>query len=74
MRIAVLIGLLLIVLGIAALGFQSFTFFTRVRVAEIGPFHMDVANPHTIILHPIVGIVALAAGLVLVFTGRSKSE
>jgi hypothetical protein len=74
MRVAVVIGILLIVLGVAALGFQGFTFFTRERVAEVGPFHIDVTKPHTIILHPVVGIVALAAGLVLLLTGRSSKS
>jgi hypothetical protein len=70
MRPTTLIGLLFIVLGVVALAFQSFTFFTHERVAEAGPFAIDVAKPHTIVLHPVVGIVALAAGVVLVLSGR----
>jgi uncharacterized membrane protein HdeD (DUF308 family) len=73
MRTGVVIGVLLIILGVVALGFQSFTFFTHDRVAEAGPFAIDVAKPHTIVLHPIVGIVALAAGVFLVLAGR-RSE
>ncbi len=65
-----LLGVLLIVLGIVALAFQGFTFFTQERVVDAGPLKIDVARPHTIILHPIVGIAALAAGAVLVIAGR----
>jgi uncharacterized membrane protein HdeD (DUF308 family) len=70
MRTTAIIGLLLIVLGVVALAFQGFTFFTHERVLDAGPFHVDVAKPHTIILHPVVGVVALVAGVVLLLVGR----
>jgi uncharacterized membrane protein HdeD (DUF308 family) len=65
-----LIGVLLVILGIVALCFQGITFFTHERVAEAGPFAIDVAHPHTIIFNPVLGIVALAAGLVLIVAAR----
>jgi hypothetical protein len=65
-----LIGVLLVILGIVALCFQGITFFTTERVAEAGPFAIDVAHPHTIIFNPVLGIVALAAGLVLIVAAR----
>jgi drug/metabolite transporter (DMT)-like permease len=64
------IGVLLIVLGVIALAVPSITFFTQDRVADVGFFHIDVARPHTIIINPIAGIVALAAGAVLLLSGR----
>ena len=70
MRPLVLIGLILIVLGIVALAIPSFTFFTTQRVADVGFFNIDIARPHTIVLNPIVGGIALAAGIVLVIIGR----
>ena len=74
MRSLVVIGVLLILFGIAALAFQGFTFFTSERVVDAGPFKVDVQKPHTIIFNPIVGIVAVAAGAVLTIAGaRSKA-
>ncbi len=73
MRTGVVIGLLLIVLGIVALTVQSFTFFTHDRVVDGGFFHIDVSKPHTVILNPIVGLVAIVAGLVLIATGRRST-
>ena len=58
-------GLLLIVLGIIALAVPSITFFTTERVADVGFFAIDMAKPHTIFLNPIVGVVALIAGIIL---------
>jgi hypothetical protein len=68
-----LIGALLIVFGIVALAVPSFTFFTHERAVDTGFFHIDVAKPHTIILNPIAGIVAIVLGLVLIVTGRPSS-
>ena len=74
MRPLVVIGLILVVLGIVALAVPSFTFFTTERVADVGFFKIDISRPHTIVFNPIVGGVALAAGIVLVIVGlRSGS-
>jgi hypothetical protein len=69
MRLLMIIGVLLMVFGILALGFQSITFFTQERVLEAGPLAVDVQRPHTIVFHPVAGVAALAGGLVLVLIG-----
>ncbi len=57
MRTLAMIGVLLIVLGIVALGFQSITYFTTERAVDIGPLQIDVQRPHTIVFHPVAGAV-----------------
>jgi uncharacterized membrane protein len=74
MRPLVVIGVILVVLGIVAIAMPTFTFFTTDRVVDSGYFHIDVSRPHTIVLNPIVGIVAVAAGIVLVFLGRRPAS
>ena len=73
MRPLLMIGLILIVLGVIALAVPGFTFFTRERVADVGFFTIDISKPHTIVFNPIVGGVALAAGIVLVLVGLLRS-
>jgi len=74
MRPLVVIGLILAVLGVVALAVPSFTYFTTERVADVGFFKVDVSRPHTIVLNPIVGVIALAAGVVMMLAGlRSRS-
>ena len=73
MRPLVLIGLILVVLGIVGLAIPSFTFFTTQRVADAGFFKIDVSRPHTIVINPIVGAIALATGIVLVILGRRSA-
>jgi hypothetical protein len=75
MRVLVIIGVLVIVFGIAALGFQSITYFTVDRVVDAGPLQIDVQRPHTIVFHPVAGAAAVVAGLVLVMLGvRTKTN
>ncbi len=72
-RALVVIGLILMVLGVVALAVPSFTFFTQERVVDTSFFTIDRSRPHTIVLNPIVGGLALAAGIALVVVGlRSK--
>ena len=68
------IGVILIVLGIIALAVPSFTFFTTERVADVGFFAIDVSRPHTIIFNPIVGVIALVAGIVLTISGLAARK
>ena len=69
------IGLIVIVLGIVALAVPSFTFFTKDRVGDVGFFTIDISKPHTVVLNPIVGGVAVVAGIALVFLGlRSNTK
>jgi hypothetical protein len=73
MRPLAVIGVLLVVLGLVALVVPSITFFTTERVADAGFFKIDVSRPHTIFLNPIAGIIALAAGCVLLVAGSRSA-
>lgn len=74
MQKLIIIGLILAVLGVVALAIPSFTYFTTERVADVGFFKIDISKPHTIVLNPIVGGIALVAGIVLAGLGlRSGS-
>jgi hypothetical protein len=74
MRPLFVVGLILVALGIVALAIPSFTFFTSERVADVGFFTIDVSRPHTIVLNPIVGGIALAVGVVLTLVGLRSSS
>ena len=63
-------GILLVVLGIVALAVPSITFFTTERAVDAGFFTIDYQRPHTIVLNPLVGIVAVIAGVAMLFAGR----
>lgn len=73
MKPAMVIGIILILLGVIALGYQGITYTTREKVLDIGPIEATKKTQKTVPLPPILGGVALAAGIVLVFLGSRKN-
>jgi uncharacterized membrane protein HdeD (DUF308 family) len=69
MKPAAILGLLLIVVGLAALAYQGFTYTSRERVLDIGPIHATADREKTVPLPPVLGIVAVAGGIALVVVG-----
>jgi hypothetical protein len=72
MKPMALLGVLLIVLGIAALVYQGFTYTTRKTVVDLGPIHATADKDTTIPLPPIVGGTATVAGIVLLVMSAKR--
>jgi hypothetical protein len=68
-----LVGIALIILGVLALAYQGITYTTREKVIDIGPLKASVDKEKSIPLPPIIGIVALVAGVGLVIVGSRRS-
>jgi uncharacterized membrane protein len=69
-----LIGVALIILGVLALAYQGITYTTREKVIDLGPLQASVDKEKSIPLPPIVGALALAGGVVMVFIGSRASR
>ena len=65
-------GIVLVVLGVLALAYQGFTYTTRETVIDIGPIKATAERERTFPLPPILGIVAIAGGVALMFGGSRK--
>jgi drug/metabolite transporter (DMT)-like permease len=65
-----IVGILLIVIGIISLAYQGFTYTTHKKVVDIGPIQATRKEHKTIPLPPIVGILALAGGVVVLAVDR----
>jgi hypothetical protein len=72
MKPATILGAVLIVLGLAALAYQGITYTSREKVIDIGPIQATAERQKTIPLPPVMGIVAVAAGVALVVVGMRK--
>lgn len=72
MKPATILGVVLIVLGLAALAYQGITYTSREKVIDIGPLEATAERQKTIPLPPIMGLVAVAAGVALVVVGVRK--
>ena len=68
------LGIVLIALGLLALAVPTFTFFTTERAVDAGFFKIDYQKPHTVVLNPAVGIVAVLAGVGVLFAGRRSAS
>jgi TRAP-type C4-dicarboxylate transport system permease large subunit len=73
MKGIMLTGALLIILGAAALIFGSISYTTDETVLDVGPLEAEVEKERTIPLSPVLGLVAVAAGLGLVFVAKKRS-
>jgi uncharacterized membrane protein HdeD (DUF308 family) len=67
-----IVGVLLIVLGVIALGYEGITYTTREKVLDIGPLKASVDKKKTIPLSPALGALALVGGIVLVVVGARR--
>jgi uncharacterized membrane protein HdeD (DUF308 family) len=68
----VIVGVLLILLGVAALAYQSVTYTSRETVIDVGPVHATAERERTLPLPPLVGIAAVAGGVALLVAGIRK--
>ncbi len=72
MRPNAVVGVVLIVLGLVALVYQGITYTSRETVIDIGPLHATADRQKTLPLPPVLGIAAVAGGVVLLIAGVRK--
>ena len=73
MKPVTLVGILLVLLGAAALVYQGVTYTTREKILDIGPIVATRDTEKTIPLPPVVGGMALVGGVVLIGLGAKRS-
>ena len=66
------VGIILIVLGVLALVYQGIQYTSREKIIDIGSLEVSADTKKTIPLPPIVGGIALVAGITLVLADRRK--
>lgn len=72
MKPLTLIGIVLIMVAIAAFAYQGISYTTREKVVDIGPLHMTAEKTRTLPLSPIVGGFALLGGIALLIMESKK--
>jgi hypothetical protein len=67
-------GILLVVLGALILAYQGITYTRHQKILDIGPFHATRDTQEHVPLSPILGGLALVAGIALLLVGaRAKA-
>jgi uncharacterized membrane protein HdeD (DUF308 family) len=72
MKPVAILGVVLIVLGLAALAYQGVSYTSREKVIDLGPIQATAERQKTVPLPPVLGIVAVGAGVVLLIAGVRK--
>ena len=67
------LGIVLVVLGLVALIYGGFTYTKREKVVDVGPIEASVDKKERVPLSPVVGGLALAAGVILLVTSRRRT-
>ena len=74
MKMASLVGILLIVLGVIGLAVGGINYTRREKVIDIGPIEATAEKHERIPVSPVVGGIALAAGVVLLLAGNRRTS
>ena len=72
MKSTAIIGVIVLILGVAALVYQGITYTKKDTVLDLGPIHAEAARQHTIPVPPIIGITAVIGGIALIVVGSKK--
>ena len=75
MKKSVLIGIVLVVLGVLALGYEGITYVTQEEVLDIGPLDVDIEKKETLPFPRIAALIFLMSGIAaLVFSSMKSSS
>ena len=66
MRPLMVVGLILVILGVLAFGYQGVVYFTtRDTIAQAGPFSVQADRTHALPLWPLVSGACMLGGVIL---------
>lgn len=73
MKPALVVGVLLIILGIAGLAFGGLSFTHKEKVLDLGPIQASADKKESLPIPPILGALAIVGGVVLVATSARRA-
>ena len=74
MRLGTLVGLVLIVLGVVGLAAGGFSYTRKEKIVDLGPIEATADKKKSVAIPPVLGTVAIVAGVALVaLTVRRRS-
>jgi hypothetical protein len=67
-------GIILIIIGVAALLYGGITWTTHKKAVDMGPIQVEKTEHHDVPLPPLLGVVAIAGGGALLFFGAKEGR
>ena len=65
-------GIVLIVIGVIALAYGGISYTREKKVVDLGPLQASTKTRETIPLPPVLGIAAIAGGVVMLVVGSRR--
>jgi drug/metabolite transporter (DMT)-like permease len=69
-----IIGIVLIIAGVAALIYGGFTYTSQKKAVDLGPIQVEKTEHHSIPVPPLLGVVAIIGGGALVYFGAKEGR
>jgi len=73
MKPATIVGIILIVLGIAGFAFGGLSFTHKEKVVDLGPIQASADKKESLPIPPVLGALAIVGGVVLVAVGARRA-
>jgi hypothetical protein len=73
MKPAAVVGIVLIILGIAGFAFGGLSFTHKEKVLDLGPIEASADKKESLPIPPILGALAIVGGVVLVAAGARRA-
>ncbi len=73
MKAATVVGILLIIVGIAGLAFGGFSFTHKEKVLDLGPIQASADKKESLPVPPLLGALAIVGGVVLLASGARRA-
>jgi uncharacterized membrane protein YidH (DUF202 family) len=67
-----IVGVLLIIVGVAALIYGGFSFTTKKKAVDLGSVEIDKTEHHSLPVPPLLGVVAIIGGGALIYFGAKQ--
>jgi hypothetical protein len=74
MKNTLIIGIVLIGLGAAVLGYDHYSYTTRENILQIGPITATADKTHTVSMPPILGWLLIGGGVCVLAFGLLKNK
>jgi uncharacterized membrane protein YidH (DUF202 family) len=73
MKAATIVGILLIIVGIAGLAYGGFSYTHKEKVLDLGPIQASADKKESLPVPPLLGALAIVGGVVLLASGARRA-
>ena len=73
MKPGAVVGIILILLGVAGLALGGFSFTHKEKVLDVGPIEATADEKESVPIPPLLGVLAVVGGVVLVATSARRA-